>query len=76
MALRRPVTVEKVWYDLRTSRELVAEQSGPGRRLGLDLTLHRPPGAASPSMLGLVKVVVDGAVSAPATGRHSKPWSR
>ncbi len=27
IALRRPVTVEKVWYDLRTSGELVAEQS-------------------------------------------------
>lgn len=34
IALRRPVTVEKVWYDLRASGELAAEGPSPGRPLG------------------------------------------
>ena len=44
-------------------RRAVAERSVRGRRPGAELTLHRPPGAASPSMLVPVKVLVDGAES-------------
>ena len=64
--LRRPVAVEKVWYDLRSVEAWVVERrpGGRGDQLGLDLTLHRPPGSGPPAMLGMVKVLVDGVVSA------------
>ncbi len=61
--LRQPCTVEAVWNDLRSSGRLVAEGRDCSGRLGLGLTLHRPSGAA-PAMLGMVKVLVDGVISA------------
>lgn len=63
--LRRPLAVEKVWHDVRASGELEVERrlGGPGDQLGLDLTLHRPMGAL-PAMLGMIKILVDGVVSA------------
>ncbi len=42
VAVRRPVTVEKVWYDLRASGQVEVERRCRGRRLRLDLRLHRP----------------------------------
>lgn len=62
--LRTPVAVEKVWYDVRSSGRLVVERPSSGDGLGLDLTVHRPPGDAQPAMLGMVKVLVDGFISA------------
>ncbi len=64
--LRRPVAVEKVWHDVRASGALEVERrpGGPGDQLGLDLTLHRPIGGGRPAMLGMIKVLVDGVVSA------------
>jgi hypothetical protein len=64
--LRRPVTVEKIWYDVCASGTLEVERrlEGPGDQLSLDLTLHRPPGSGPPAMLGMIKVLVDGVVSA------------
>ena len=64
--LRTPVAVEKVWYDVRSGGGLVVERrlGDLGDQLGLDLTLHRPPGSGPPAMLGIVKVLVDGVVSA------------
>ena len=64
--LRRPVAVEKVWYDVRSSGGLVVERRNRTLRdqLGLDLTLHRPPRGGQPAMLAMIKVLVDGVVSA------------
>ncbi|MDP9403608.1 MAG: hypothetical protein M3P85_09810 [Actinomycetota bacterium] len=62
--LRRPLAVEKVWYDVRSSGRLAVKSASRGDQLALDLTVHRPAGAAAPSMLGMVKVLVDGVVSA------------
>lgn len=64
--LRRPVAVEKVWFDVCASGGLEVERrlGGPGDQLGLDLTLHRPPGDGPPAMVGMIKVLVDGVVSA------------
>lgn len=64
--LRRPVAVEKVWYDVCAGGGLEVERrlGDPGDELGLDLTLHRPPGSGPPAMLGMIKVLVDGVVSA------------
>ncbi|MDQ3642580.1 MAG: hypothetical protein M3450_14220, partial [Actinomycetota bacterium] len=49
------------------AREFVRRSFGrpdQGDELGLDLTLHRPPGSGPPAMLGMIKVLVDGVVSA------------
>jgi hypothetical protein len=72
--LRRPVAVEQVWYDVRSSRGLVVESrsSTLSDQLGLDLTLHRPPGGGQPALLGMIKVLVDGVVS----GLHSHDGSQ
>jgi hypothetical protein len=62
--LRRPVKVEKIWYDVRSSTHLTVGRVTHGDRLGLQVTLHRPPDAVRPSILGMAKVIVDGVVSA------------
>ncbi len=64
MPLRTPVTVETVWYDVRSSGRLVTDGASCGSPLGLELTVHRPPGSDQPSLVGMVKVLVDGVVSA------------
>lgn len=62
--LRRPVTVEKIWYDVRSSTQMIVGRVTHGDHLGLQVTLHRPSVPVRPSTLGMVKVIVEGVVSA------------
>lgn len=61
IALRRPITVGQVWHDVRTAGVEV-ERADRDDRPALHLTVHRP--SNGPAMLGMVKVLVDGVVSA------------
>lgn len=60
-ALRMPTTVGQVWHDIRTAGVEV-ERPGGDDPLALRLTLHRP--SDGPSVLRMVKVLVDGVISA------------
>ncbi len=61
--LRVPLTVEHVWYGLRSSSSVYVTGTQLTEHLGLDLTIHRPS-LGRPALLGLIKVLVDGIVSA------------
>ena len=59
--LRLPVRIERVWYDIRSNGHMVAcGVTSATERLEVSLTIHRPPAASRPALLGMVKVVVDG----------------
>lgn len=63
--LRLPVRIERVWYDITSNRRMVASGVASDKeRVEVSLTIHRPPGASRPALLGMVKVVVDGFVCA------------
>ena len=61
IALRIPITVGQVWHDVRTAGVEV-NALGADDPLALRLTVHRV--GDRPSMLGMVKVLVDGVISA------------
>jgi hypothetical protein len=61
--LRVPPRVESVWYDIRPSGHVEGGE-GADSLLAVDVTVHRPPAASRPALLGMVKVVVDGFISA------------
>lgn len=61
--LRVPPRVESVWYDIRSTGHVEVGE-GAGRLLAVDVTVHRPTAASRPGLLGMVKVVVDGLISA------------
>jgi len=61
--LRMPLRVESVWYDIR-SRGHLDVGDGAGELLAVEVTVHRPPSALHPGLLGMVKVAVDGFISA------------
>lgn len=60
LALRRPITVEGVWHDVRTAGVVV--ESAHAGSLALSLTINCPDGGSP--ILGIVKVLVDGVISA------------
>lgn len=60
-----PVGIERVWYDITSNGQMVAGGVASDKeRLGVSLSIHRPPGASRPALLGMVKVVVDGFICA------------
>lgn len=67
--LRMPLRVESVWYDIRSRGRLdvghgAGEVLGAGEMLAVEVTVHRPPATARPALLSMVKILVDGFVSA------------
>lgn len=64
--LRKPLRVENVWYDIRSSGHVeVSVGVGVGvEPLGVDVSVHRPLRGLHPGLLGMVKAVVDGFVAA------------
>lgn len=61
--LRMPLRVASVWYDIRSKGHLEVGD-GAGELLAVEVTVHRPPSAFRPGLLGVVKVAVDGFISA------------
>lgn len=61
--LRTPLAVEAVWYALRTSPSLRVQEGAEATHLGLDVEVGRPDDDRR-ALLGLVKALVDGLVSA------------
>lgn len=58
-----PLKVEQVWAALRSSVLVSGIGDHRSDRLSIELTVDRPPAASGPTLLAMVKVLIDGAVS-------------
>lgn len=63
MPVRMSLRVESLWYDIR-SRGRLDVCHGAGLPLAVEVTVHRPPAVSRPWLLSMVKVLVDGFISA------------